>query len=228
MRSHRCHEGSKWLHRGRLRNVVVVLCVASAFLFPVGTATLCSALALLAVGCALHVVVKGQLIRNVVLCTEGAYAIVRHPYYLANYLIDSSFCLLSGNLLLLALYPFLFFWAYGSTLCEEESRLASLHGGDFDAYLARVPQVFPNATLFAGLRTLGKGFSWQRVSWGEIKRILRFGFVGTFILLLQDVGAEGWHEIMVGRNPFDDGALVLLGLSTVLLLASALIPRFTS
>ncbi|HUT89985.1 MAG TPA: isoprenylcysteine carboxylmethyltransferase family protein [Thermoguttaceae bacterium] len=225
MRSRRRREQSKWLHRGRLRDVVVVLCVASAFRFSVSTATFCAGLALLAVGCALHVVVKGQLVRNVILCTEGAYAIVRHPYYLANYLIDVSFCLLSGNVFLLLLYPFLFFWAYGSTLREEESRLASLHGGDFDAYQARVPQVFPNATVFARLRTLGKGFSWRRVSWGEIKRLFRFGFVATLLALLQQVGPEGWKELLVGRSPLDRGGLVLLALSTALFLASASIPR---
>ena len=225
MRSGRRHEKSKWLHRGRLRDVVVVLCVASPFLFPVSTATFCVGLALLAVGCALHVLVKGQLVRNVILCTEGTYAIVRHPYYLANYLIDISFCLLSGNIYLVLSYPLLFFWAYGSTLREEESLLASLHGGDFEAYQARVPQVFPNATVFARLRTLGKGFSWRRVSWGEIKRLFRFGFVATLLTLLQQVGPEGWKEITVGRSPLDRGGVVLLGLSTALLLASASIPR---
>jgi protein-S-isoprenylcysteine O-methyltransferase Ste14 len=225
MKSRPRDKESKWLHRGRLRHVVVVLCVASTFLFPVGTATLCSALALLAVGCALHVLVKGQLVRNVILCAQGAYAIVRHPYYLANYLIDSSFCLLSGDVFLLVLYPFLFFWAYGLTLREEESRLASLHGRDFDAYRAKVPQVFPNATIFAGLRTVGKGFSWRRVTSGEIKRLLRFGFVGTLLVLLQQVGPEGLKEIMLGRSPLDNSDAALLAVCAVLLLASALTPR---
>ena len=86
-----------WLHRGRLRDVVIVLCVISVFWFPLNTPELCVGLVLLVLGCGLHVLVKGQLVRNVVLCTEGTYAIVRHPYYLANYLIDTGFCLLSGN-----------------------------------------------------------------------------------------------------------------------------------
>ena len=66
------------------------------------------------------------MIRNRVLCTQGAYAVVRHPYYLANYLIDIGFCLASGNVYLVLAYPFLFFWAYGPTLRSEESLLASL------------------------------------------------------------------------------------------------------
>jgi len=200
MKKQRHNEKPKWLHRGRLRDVVIILCVVSVFVFPLNTAMLCVALVLLALGCVLHVVVKGQLVRNVVLCTEGTYSIVRHPYYLANYLIDTSFCLLSGNVFLVVLYPFLFFWAYGSTLREEELRLAAIHGDDYEAYLARVPQIFPNATVFAGLRTIGRGFSWRRVSSGEIKRLLRFVFVGTLLVLLQHLRPEGLKKIVTGQN----------------------------
>jgi protein-S-isoprenylcysteine O-methyltransferase Ste14 len=64
--------------------------------------------AVLAVGSLLHFVVKGVLIRNSVLCKDGIYSVVRHPYYLANYIIDSSFCLITGNMYLVFMYPFLF------------------------------------------------------------------------------------------------------------------------
>jgi protein-S-isoprenylcysteine O-methyltransferase Ste14 len=53
---------------------------------------------------------------------------VRHPYYLANYLIDTAFCLLSGNSYLLLAYPFLFFWSYGPTFRKEETALKGRHG----------------------------------------------------------------------------------------------------
>jgi len=218
-------EKPKWLHRGRLRDVVVVVCVVSAFVFPVSTITLCVALALLATGCSLHLLAKGQLIRNVSLCTEGAYAFVRHPYYLANYLIDASFCLLSGNVYLLLSYPFLFFWAYGSTLREEEARLASLHADAFDAHRQTVPQLFPEAASLPPLAALFRHFSCRRVSSGEIKRVLRFGFIGTLIALVQHVGVPGLQQIVAGRNPVHDGGVVLLALSILFLLASASIPR---
>ena len=225
MSSHRHREQATWLHRGRLRDVVVLVCVVSAFLFPLSTTALCAAFALLAIGCSLHLLAKGQLIRNVTLCTEGAYAIARHPYYLANYLIDASFCLLSGNVYLLLLYPFLFFWAYGSTLREEETRLASLHKDAFDAYRESVPEVFPDAASITRLGTLLRHFSWRRVSAGEIKRLLRFAFVGTLIALVQHVGIQGLQEIAAGRNPLQLGGAVWLVLSILFLLASASIPR---
>ena len=53
---------------------------------------------------------------------------VRHPYYLSNFAIDYSFCVLSGNPYLLLIYPFLFFWSYQPTMSEEEHFLHSIHG----------------------------------------------------------------------------------------------------
>ena len=216
----------RWLHRGRLRDVVIVLAVVSTFFFSPGLAAQCVAVGLLVVGGGLHLLVKGQLIRNRVLCTQGAYAVVRHPYYLANYLIDTGFCLLAGNVYLVLAYPFLFFWAYGPTLRSEESLLASLHGPEFDAYRAGVPQVFPDATLFASLGTLGRDFSWRRISAREVKRLFRCAFVAALLVLLGRIGPDGWREVLAGGNPLDTGGIVLLALCAVLLLPAVLIrPR---
>lgn len=203
---------------------MVALCLVSAFFYPQDLAALCVALVLFAAGCWLHVLVKGQLIRNVTLCTDGAYAVVRHPYYLANYLVDISFCLLSGNVYLVLLYPFLFYWAYGPTFAEEEATLASMHGEEFDAYRASVPQVFPTTNLFAGLRSLGRGFSWQRISAKEIKRICRFGFLAALLILAREVGVSGLRELTTGRIPLTRPASVLIGLCLTCLVVSLLIP----
>ena len=215
-----------WLHRGRLRDVVIVLAVASTFFFSPGLAVQCVAIGLLVAGGGLHLLVKGQLIRNRVLCAQGAYAVVRHPYYLANYLIDTGFCLACGNVYLVLAYPFLFFWAYGPTLRSEESLLASLHGPEFEPYRAGVPQVFPDATLFASLGTLGRDFSWGRISAREVKRLFRCAFVAALLLLLGRIGPDGWREILAGSDPLDTGGIVLLALCVLLFLPAVLIrPR---
>jgi hypothetical protein len=203
---------------------VVVLCLVSAVFSPPDLAALCVALALFAAGCLLHVLVKGQLIRNVTLCTDGAYAVVRHPYYLANYFVDISFCLLGGNVYLVLLYPFLFYWAYGPTFAEEEATLASMHGEKFDAYRASVPQVFPTTNLFVGLSSLGRGFSWRRISAKEIKRISRFGFLATLLILAREVGGPGLRELMTGQVQLTRTASVLLGLCLTCLVVSLAIP----
>lgn len=214
----------RWLHRGRLRDIVVMFCLVSAFFHPVSGMALWVALLLFGAGCWLHVLVKGQLIRNVTLCTEGAYSVVRHPYYLANYLVDISFCLLSGNVYLVLLYPFLYFWAYGPTFAEEEATLASMHGERFEAYRARVPQVFPTTGFLAGCQSLWQGFSWQRVSTNEIKRIFRFGFLAALLILIRTVGGQGVRELLAGHGPTNRLPYFLLGLCLVCLVFSLLIP----
>lgn len=213
------------LHRGRLRDVVVLLCAASALFHPVEWAITGAALALVTAGCWLHLLVKGQLIRNVTLCTQGAYAVVRHPYYLANYAIDTGLCLLSGNVLLVLSYPFLFFWAYGKTLRDEEALLLEMHPEEFPAYAARVPAVFPEAASLGGLRGVFRGFSWTRVSRGEFKRLWRFGFLATGILFLRMTGIGGLADLATGEPALSGGGGVMLGVCLFFLIGSLSIPR---
>lgn len=213
------------LDRGNLRDVVIVVSVVSVFFFPLSTGLLTAGLVLLAVGCGLHVLVKGQLIRNATLCTEGAYAIVRHPYYLANYLIDTSFLLLSGNVYLAVLYPFLFYLAYGSTLREEEAVLASRHGERFADYRDAVPQLFPDAISLVRWKTLTNSFSWRRVTVNEFKRMARFGFVATLLVLLRHAHEAGWSGLRLSEWREDYVGQILLAIGLVLLLATVLLPR---
>ena len=180
-----------FLTRSRLRDVVLFLCCASALLRPIGTGGLAVGFALLAIGCALHLVSKGILVRNTVLCENGIYGFVRHPYYLSNYVIDSAFCVLSGNAYLLLIYPFLFFWAYGPTMRKEEALLGSLHEAAFARHSTEVPQVFPERASFRHWKSAFEGFSLTRITWKESGRIARFLSLGFFLLLIHELRADG-------------------------------------
>lgn len=182
------------LDRSKLRDVVLVCSLVSAAFCRVAETELIVGFLLLAFGCFLHIVAKGILRRNVILCDNGIYGMVRNPYYLSSYIIDSSFCLLSGNHFLLLVYPFLFFWAYGPTIRKEEAFLAERHADKFMKY-TEVAQVFPDRTSIARLRTLFDGFSWQRVSWKECARITRFGSMGIFITLVHELTANGLGKL---------------------------------
>jgi hypothetical protein len=140
----------------------------------------------------LHFLSKGILVRNAVLCENGIYRFVRHPYYLANYLIDSGFCVLSGNVYLLLVYPFLFFWAYGPTLRKEEALLGSLHEAAFARHSAEVPQVFPDRASLRDWRMVLDGFRRGRITWKETGRIARFFSLGFLILLIHELRADGF------------------------------------
>ena len=123
-----------YCNRSNLRDIIIIICIFSSVVYDLDKVRLILSFFLLTFGCFFHYVTKGVLIRNVILCKEGTYNVVRHPYYMANYLIDSSFCLLSGNIYLFFAYPFLFYWSYGPTIRQEESMLAEIHGEDFLKY----------------------------------------------------------------------------------------------
>lgn len=190
----------------------------SALFNPVSEGRLIVGLLLLSAGSLFHLVTKGVLVRNVVLCDKGVYGMVRHPYYLANYGIDSSFCLLSGNVYLLLVYPFLFYWAYGPTMRKEEAYLAAHHGEVFQRHNAAVPQIFPDQTSLSRWRGFLEGFSLQRISWKEYARVARFCSLGIFVSILHEVHEEGLSGLMdiirPRRNDYDE---FLFGLCAVAL-----------
>lgn len=181
--------------RSNLRNFVRLLCYLSVIMYNTSTCEIVVAFCLLTLGCFVHYLTKGQLIRNVVMCNDGIYGIVRHPYYMANYLIDVSFCLLSGNPYLLLVYPFLFFWVYGSTLRKEEKYLAETHNEPYMEYMLDVPQVFPDSFFQRYIKDIFKGFSKKRISRNEISRILRFWATSVFIVFLHTLKTVNYSEI---------------------------------
>lgn len=203
------------LTRSRLRDVTIILSAVSVFFYPTSTVQISIAFVFLVLGSFTHFVSKGVLIRNEVLCRDGIYSIVRHPYYLANYLVDTGFCLLSGNRYLLLIYPFLFFWSYGPTLLKEEETLTEKHGGASVAFMLGTPPIFPDRHSIFHLPSLFAGFSAKRISLKEMARIVRFFAVAFLILGIGRVGAAR----PLSRHLFSDPAVIFLFLPAVLLYA---------
>jgi hypothetical protein len=213
-------KGKDALTRSGLRDVIIFLSAVSVFFYPASFARIGVAFALLVLGSFFHFISKGVLVRNEVLCRDGIYGVVRHPYYLANYLIDTGFCVLSGNRYLLLLYPFLFFWSYGPTLRKEEGTLTEKHGGASVAFMLGTPQVFPDRHSISHLPSLFAGFSAKRISPKELARIVRFYAVAFLILGIGRIGAAR----PLSRHLFSDPAVIFLFLPAVLLYgASAII-----
>jgi hypothetical protein len=212
-------KGKNALTRSGLRDVIILLSVVSAFFYQVSSVRIGVALCLLVLGSFIHFVSKGVLIRNEVLCKDGIYSIVRHPYYLANYLIDTGFCVLSGNLYLLLAYIFLFFWSYGPTLREEEERLTEKHGDDSLAFMLRTPPVFPDRRSVSHLPSLFAGFSATRISSKELARIVRFYAVACLIIGVGRIGAASRPSIRLLLEP----AVAFWLLSAILLCGVSLV-----
>ena len=212
----------RFVNRGNLRDVVIALSLGLALIHQASMLEIIASLVLLAFGCALHFISKGVLIRNLVLCREGVYAIVRHPYYLANYLIDTSFCLMSGSVLLVVAYPFLFFWAYGPTMRKEERELFFRHGDGLLETVFGIPQVLPDSGSLKAWREIIGGFSLRRISKGELARIARFWAVEFLFFLFHDLREEGLGDFI---SPANHDGLVFAGAWLFLSLASLFLVR---
>jgi hypothetical protein len=210
--------------RSKLRDVVIVLSIGSALLFDVTFLGIMVSLALLILGSFVHVVSKGVLIRNEVLCKDGVYGIVRHPYYLANYLVDTSFCLLSGNPYLTLCYPFLFFWSYGPTFRQEERTLKDNHGEALLEHVLNTPGLFPDRRSILNLSGLFQGFAVHRVSPKEVARILRFCAMWLLILMVNLLTWADVHDMSSGRLLWSP-LLYMMGGAVVLYVSSAIVLR---
>ncbi len=208
------------LNRSNLRDITIIVALASALVYNLDVVRLVLSFLLLSFGCFFHYVTKGVLIRNVVLCKDGTYNIVRHPYYMANYLIDSGFCLLSGNVYLLLVYPFLFYWSYGPTIRKEESVLAEMHGEEFLRYSLDVPQIFPDAFSIKSWRAIINGFSKHRITANEISRFARFWATALFIIFIHVVKEDYFARLNLASLRTDYGSLTLLLLVIVLMAIS--------
>lgn len=135
-----------------------------------------------------------------------------------QYLIDWSFCLLSGSLFLVVFYPFAFFWAYGPTIRKEEAILFDLHS---EAYLKdsfKIPQVFPDSASATTIKNLFDGFSLKRVSLKEYGRILKFCSIAFLLATIDTVKIDGFIEGIKGiifptKNNFDACLLALCSLA---------------
>lgn len=213
-----------WLYRSNLRDIVVIVSCVSALFFHVNYMHITIGAVLLVFGIGLHLLTKGTLIRNVVLCNTGIYSTIRHPYYLANYLVDTAFCILSGNLVLLILYPFLFFWAYGPTIDNEEGFLMAAHPEEFQKHTAEVPQVFPGPTSNRSVRAILSSFSPIRISKKEVARILRFLGVAVWIVALRFLPVGNvWTTSSFSSFVFPTTVMLLTGGGLVLYLTGVFI-----
>jgi protein-S-isoprenylcysteine O-methyltransferase Ste14 len=213
-------EHGSFLTRSRLRDTIFFLSIACALFQGVNDIRIVIAFSLLVLGTFIHFVTKGVLIRNKVLCREGIYSITRHPYYMANFLIDSGFCVLSGFPALFIAYPFLFFWSYGPTMRKEERDLRGWYPDSFPEYVFDTPQVFPDRGSMRNIGSLFDGFSFRRVTAKEMARIVRFYAMAVMILFAHTLSVHITPHLALSARPVTS---VLLAFAVVLYLGSAVI-----
>ena len=180
------------VRRGFLRKILLVAALVlirpNTLCFIFGTATFL-------LGALLHLWTKGWLVRNDEVTTSGPYRFVRHPFYLANALLDAGICIIAKSKWIFMIYPILFVIAYGRTIRREEEYLDERHGEAWRAYRKRVPMIIPYRWPLPA--TPGTGFCWENlVREGELPRFIRllaYPLVLHLWAQLLKVEAHSWH-----------------------------------
>jgi protein-S-isoprenylcysteine O-methyltransferase Ste14 len=92
----------------------------------------------------------GHLQKNEVLTVSGPYAYVKNPLYIGSILITTGFCILAGNIYLLAASTFMFCFHYIPYKKRVEGeRLRNIFGSRFDDYDQKVPDYIPRWTPYS-------------------------------------------------------------------------------
>lgn len=89
---------------------------------------------------------SGQVAKT--LNTKGIYSIVRHPLYLANYLIWAGVLVFTMNIYVFLIVSLAYWIYYERIMFAEEGFLRQQFGDEFEEWAARVPAFIPKFSLF--------------------------------------------------------------------------------
>jgi hypothetical protein len=190
------------LNRGGLRFYLVIIALAAGTLLAGSTSpyTILTGLPCLILGALLHTWAKGCLRQNRVVATIGPYRFVRHPFYLANALIDAGLVLMAGWWPLAVALPVWWLAIYLPVIRGEESYLSEKFPDQYPAYRRQVPCMIP---WRRPLPYAGDGFRWDNpnIAGGEelprLARILAYPLLFFVIQGLRGSGLpwlkDGWH-----------------------------------
>lgn len=89
---------------------------------------------------------SGQVAKT--LNTKGIYSIVRHPLYLANYLIWAGVLVFMMNIYVFIIVSLIYWIYYERIMFAEEAYLRQQFGEAFEEWSARVPAFVPKFSLF--------------------------------------------------------------------------------
>ena len=82
--------------------------------------------------------------------TKGIYSVVRHPLYLANYLIWAGLLVYTMNIFAFIIVSLVYWIYYERIMMAEEAFLRSKYGDEFEAWAAKVPAFLPKWSLYEG------------------------------------------------------------------------------
>ena len=131
----------------------------------------------------------GQLATN--LNMTGLYSIVRHPLYLANFIIWLPIAMLSHSSLFLISFLIFFTYFYTHIIRVEEAFLEKKFGRFYIDWREQTPVFIPNFLIYSK--------SYMAFNWKKVLRKEKNGLVAIFLtyFLFQVAHALGSHQSVV-------------------------------
>jgi protein-S-isoprenylcysteine O-methyltransferase Ste14 len=152
-----------------------------------------------------------------VLITDGPYALVRHPMYLASSLIGLGLVILLLKLWLVPVYLLLFFLWYWPQIHNEERWLVQKFGQEYIDYCKTTPCFFPRFRMLLGFKAkkyIPLKTAWVKKEWNTI-------LVWSLVVVL----VEGYEDISAYTLQVFIGELAFLLLIVVYFTAFAFLFR---
>jgi protein-S-isoprenylcysteine O-methyltransferase Ste14 len=134
--------------------------------------------------------------------TTGAYSIVRHPLYLANFIILLGILMFTGAWWLVLGASLAYWIYYERIMLAEEEFLLERHGEAFTAWASRTPAFLPDPRRFT---RPDLPFSWRSAIRREHSTILLIALAFLAVEVVGDYVVEG--RVMFDR-PYVDIAIV--------------------
>lgn len=121
----------------------------------------------------------GVIYKNKRLATTGAYALVRHPLYLGNFLILGGFALASAHWGVTAVVIGFFLFYYPPAIRYEDAKLADIFGQEWRDWSRDTPAMFPTRMRWRAATD---------TAWSTRQALLRNGELPISIFLLACAG----------------------------------------
>ncbi|MEN9557191.1 MAG: hypothetical protein RLZZ232_3477 [Planctomycetota bacterium] len=149
--------------------------------------------------------------------TTGVYSVVRHPLYVANFLIGLGLAVFTLNAWFVVAYTLTFWLYYERIMLAEEAFLRSRFGTEFDDWAGSTPPFIPRLSQYTKPSLL---FSLKNVLKREYNTVLQIVVV-AFIL---EVAGDALQS---KKLQFSPGWLLFLAVGTSLWIILRMLKRHT-
>jgi len=127
------------------------------------------------------------LLKNDAIITDGPYAFVRHPMYLASFLIGMGAAVMLFKWWMVAVYLAFFLLWYGPQIRTEQQWLLKKYGQQYIDYCKKTPCFFPRMKTLISFRA--KKYIPLRLAW--LKREWNTILVWSIVIVV----VEGYQDI---------------------------------